>query len=74
MVLENLKEYYSRNGRVDILKLEGDSMLAKLMHGSIAAGITSILAARIRGIDPLTTFSIQHYKKMLASLFGNNGG
>ncbi|RLG84086.1 MAG: bifunctional phosphoglucose/phosphomannose isomerase, partial [Thermoprotei archaeon] len=38
---------------------------AKLIYGSLIAGLTSVLLAQRKGIDPLETRSIKLYKEYI---------
>ncbi|HDD25653.1 MAG TPA: bifunctional phosphoglucose/phosphomannose isomerase [Acidilobales archaeon] len=47
------------------VKLQGKCMLAKLIYGSLIAGLTSVLLAQRKGVDPLETRSIKLYKEYI---------
>lgn len=66
-----LSEYYSAVGRVARLALEGSSLLARLMHGSMVAGLVSVEVGVRRGVDPEETRSISWYKGVLKGILGN---
>ncbi|QOR94389.1 bifunctional phosphoglucose/phosphomannose isomerase [Thermosphaera chiliense] len=51
------------------LVLEGGSLLDKILYGSMVFGLSSCKLARMRGIDPLKTASIQEYKKAAGAIF-----
>ncbi len=68
-----LAEYYSAVGRVARLALEGSSLLARLMHGSLVAGLVSVEVGVRRGVDPEETRSISWYKGVLRGILGEPG-
>jgi len=51
------------------LELRGENTLEKLMYGSLVAGLSSTLLGEMRGLDPLTTRSIQLYKSRVPEIF-----
>ncbi len=51
------------------LLLKGETLLEKLLYGSLVFGLASVRLARIRGLDPLKTTSIVEYKKVVDSIF-----
>jgi len=55
------------------LKLKGKSPLTKLIYGSHIAGLSSVMIAESRNIDPLQTRSIDRYKEFLKKIFNPTG-
>ena len=48
-----------------LMKLLGDTRIAKIMYGSLVAGLASVRIAELVGVDPLVTKSIASYKKFV---------
>lgn len=53
--------------KATIIKLEGDSLLAQLLWGSILADFVSIYVAILNGVDPTPVLLIERLKKELSS-------
>ncbi len=71
MLVDFMRTVYARvTGSFHRLVLEGNSLLDKILYGSMVFGLSSCKLARIRGIDPLKTASIQEYKKAAGAIFG----
>jgi glucose/mannose-6-phosphate isomerase len=51
------------------LELKGKSPLTKLIYGSHIAGLSSVMIAESKGINPLQTISINKYKEFLKKIF-----
>lgn len=51
------------------VELRGENTLEKLLYGSLIGGLTSTLLAELRGIDPLTTRTIELYKSKTIEIF-----
>ena len=68
-----LAEYYSAVGRVARLAVEGSSLLARLLQGSLVAGLVSVEVGVRRGVDPEETRSISWYKGVLKGILGEPG-
>ena len=51
------------------VELRGENFLEKLLYGSLVGGLTSTLLAELRGLDPLTTRTIQLYKSRVLNIF-----
>jgi len=51
------------------LTLEGERLLDKILYGSLVFGLASCRLARLRGLDPLETRSINRYKESVYSIF-----
>lgn len=49
-----------------VLKLRGDDYLAKVLYGSLVAGLTSVYLAGLRGVNAEETKSIETYKKFIS--------
>ena len=54
------------------LILDGSSLLAKLLWGSLIAGLTSMEIARLRGVDPSTTPLIKKFRKTTNEALGQS--
>ncbi len=55
----------SRGAATYTVSLKGRSMLAKLMWGTLVAGLASLELASMRGIDPLETRLIKEYRSVV---------
>lgn len=67
---EFIVNYLTSEGfKVINLELKGTTFFSKLMYGTLIAGITSVILAKIRGLDPLVTQSISKYKKYVKEVF-----
>jgi len=68
-ILDFAGNYFEEAGieTVEIL-LFGKSLLTQLLYGSLYAGLLSVILARERNIDPLTTTSITKYKEYISKL------
>ncbi len=64
------KIYRSYNASIYRLNLLGESILEKIMYGSLVAGLASVYLAERRGLDPAETKSIHVYKREAPSIFG----
>ncbi|AFL67000.1 bifunctional phosphoglucose/phosphomannose isomerase [Desulfurococcus amylolyticus DSM 16532] len=51
------------------LSLRGETLLDKLIYGSLVLGVASVKLAVLRGIDPLETRSIKRYKESVHNIF-----
>jgi glucose/mannose-6-phosphate isomerase len=51
------------------LELKGKSPLTKLIYGSHIAGLSSVMIAESKSINPLQTISINKYKEFLKKIF-----
>lgn len=65
-----IKVYERNNIPVLRFELRGDSLLEKLLYGSLVLGFASVKLARMRGIDPLKTTSIAEYKASVKEILG----
>ena len=69
-LIEFMADTYRRLGiPVYVVDLRGESLLEKLLYGSLLFGFASVKLARIRGLDPLKTESISSYKKRVNEIF-----
>jgi len=66
-LLDFAAEWYERLGPVARVELKGEGMLAKLMYGSLLAGLASLELASMRGVDPAVTRGIALYKEAYKS-------
>lgn len=59
-----MEEVYREAGlETYTIELKGDSLLEKLIYGSLLFGLASVKLARLRNINPLETKSIRKYKE-----------
>ena len=70
-MLRNFIPNYLRDLEFEVLSLElkGSSPLTKLIYGSHIAGLSSVMIAKAKNIDPLQTRSIGKYKEFLKQIF-----
>jgi len=61
--------YRERGIPVYSFALKGSGLLERLMYGSLLFGLSSVILAGFRGLDPLETRSIQRYKMVVKDIF-----
>ena len=70
-ILDFAKKYFREIGIETIeIPLYGKSLLTQLLYGSLYAGLLSVILARERNLDPLTTISITKYKEYISKHIG----
>jgi glucose/mannose-6-phosphate isomerase len=62
--------YRQHDSETYTLYLNGETLLEKLLYGSLVLGLVSAKLAALRGIDPAETRSIVQYKKQAYTIFG----
>ncbi len=68
LVKHALETVRASGASTHMVKLLGQSLLAKMMWGTLVTGLASIVAARRRGVDPLETPKIKAYRAAVESL------
>jgi glucose/mannose-6-phosphate isomerase len=69
-LVEFMEKIYSQHDAVAYkLTLRGGNILEKLMYGSLVLGLTSVMLAELRGLNPAETKNITLYKQEASKIF-----
>jgi bifunctional phosphoglucose/phosphomannose isomerase (EC 5.3.1.8; EC 5.3.1.9) len=69
-LVDFMEKIYSQHDAVAYkLTLRGRNLLEKLMYGSLVMGLSSVILAELRGLNPVETRNITLYKQEASKIF-----